>query len=254
MANRLPILTFHALDDRPSAISFSPGLFQRGMALLRETGYRTLSLEQAANLLRRGAPFPDLSVVITFDDGYRTVYDEAFPILKQHDMLATVFLAVGENRAMKPADQLPSLSGRSMLDWRQIREMHGCGIGFGAHTLSHPDMTRLAPDRMEAEARDSKAIIEDTLGAAVTCFAYPYGRYDEQSRNVVRQHFACACSDRLGFCTAGSDPYAIERIDAYYLRSERMFALMSTGWFPWYIRARSIPRCIRRAVQNIPRK
>ena len=136
-----------------------------------------------------------------------------------------------------------------MLSWCQIREMHRRGIAFGAHTLTHPDMTRLPFDRMEAEVCDSKAIIEDTLGAPIACFAYPYGRHDERSRDVVRRHFACACSDRLGLITASSDSYAMERVDAYYLRTERLFAVMLTRWFPWYIRARSIPRRIRRAVQ-----
>jgi peptidoglycan/xylan/chitin deacetylase (PgdA/CDA1 family) len=250
MATSLPILTFHSLDDRSSVISFAPGVFQHGMTRLHEEGYRTLSLLEAVDHLGRGESFPDRSLVITFDDGYRTVYDEAFPVLQRYGMSATVFLTVGEEERTGGAGQLPSLNERPMLNWNQIREMHQEGISFGAHTLTHSDLTLLPLDRMEAEVRVSQAMIENALGAPIACFAYPYGRFDKQSRAIVRQHFACACSDRLGFCTMSSDPYAIERVDAYYLRTERLFDLMPTGWFPWYIRARSIPRRIRRAVQN----
>lgn len=79
-----------------------------------------------------------------------------------------------------------------MLTWRDIREMHRWGITFGAHTLTHPDLPRLSLDRAKAETCDSKAVIEDTLGAPVTCFAYPYGRYNRCSRELAQQHFACA--------------------------------------------------------------
>lgn len=135
-----------------------------------------------------------------------------------------------------------------MLSWHEIREMDRGGITFGVHTLTHPDLTRLPFSRIEAEVCESKAIIEDALSAPVTCFAYPYGRYDDRSYKLVQRHFTCACSDTLGLITAGSDLYALERVDAYYLRTDRLFGMMLTGLFSWYIRACNIPRSIRRAI------
>lgn len=248
MARFLPVLLFHALDDRRAGISFSPRVFQRGMARLHESGYQTLSLLEAADCLRRGAPFPHRSLVITFDDGYQTVYDEAFPVLQRYGMPATVFLTVGERGPLNSTGRLPSLMGRAMLSWGEIQEMHRWGIDFGAHTLTHTDLTHLPVDRIEAEVCDSKAIIEDALGEPVDCFAYPYGHYDQRSREVVYQHFACACSAELGLITADSDLYALERVDTYYLRTDQLFIVMLTGLFPWYVRARGVPRRIRRAL------
>jgi peptidoglycan/xylan/chitin deacetylase (PgdA/CDA1 family) len=250
MTASLPVLTFHALDDRPSVISFAPRVFRRGMARLHAHGYRTLSLLDAVDCLRRRTPFPDRSFVVTFDDGYQSVYDEAFPVLQRYAMSATVFLTVGAKGTALPGDRLPALEGRSMLSWREIREMQHGGIDFGAHTCTHPDLTHLPSDQIEAEVCESKAIIEDALSAPVACFAYPYGRYDPRSRDIVQQHFACASSDTLGLITTGSDPYALERVDAYYLRTDRLFTAMLTQLFPWYIRARSIPRRIRRAMPS----
>lgn len=244
-----PVLTFHAVDDRSSIISFPPALFERGMARLKKSGYRTLSFLQVVDHVRRGHVFPKRALALTFDDGYQSVYDEAFPILQRHGFSATVFLTVGKNGSRGDGERLPSMCDRTMLSWREIREMQRCGIEFGAHTLTHPDLTRLSSKLAESEIRDSKAVIEDALSIPVTSFAYPYGRYDHRSREIVSHHFFCACSDRLGLLRSSSDLYAMERVDAYYLRSERLFSLMSSTLFPLYVKARSVPRRIRRAVQ-----
>ena len=248
--NWLPILTFHSIDEQRSVISFPPELFQSGIAKLYKRGYQTLRLMEAVELLRSGAPFPDRSFVITFDDGYQSVYDEAFPILQRYGMSATVFLTVGEGETGGSENRLPSLAGRSMLSWHEIREMQRSRITFGAHTCTHPDLTRLPFYRVKSEVCDAKAIIEDALNAPVACFAYPYGRYDSKIREIVQQHFACACSDKLSLITKCSDLYALERVDAYYLRTDRLFNMMLTRLFPWYILMRRIPRHIRRAFQS----
>jgi peptidoglycan/xylan/chitin deacetylase (PgdA/CDA1 family) len=194
--------------------------------------------------------FPEKSFVMTFDDGYETVYQAAFPILQDMGMSATVFLAVGESGSRKAEERLPSLEGRSMLNWHEIQEMKRWGIEFGAHTLTHPDLIRLPRNRMEMEICDSKKIIENILGTPIPCFAYPYGRYNDRVRELVQQHFVCASSDKLGFITPSSDLYALERVDAYYLRTDTLFNLILTRWFSWYIWARRIPRWIRRTVEN----
>jgi len=253
VTTRLPILTFHDLAEGSSAISFPPALFARGMAMLCERGWRTLSLTNAAALLTRGERFPERSMVLTFDDGYQSVHEHAFPVLERLGLCATVFLTVGRHRTTEADARLPSMEGRTMLAWREIREMQAAGIEFGAHTLTHPDLTRLPPDRVGTEMRESKAVIEDALGAPVRSFCYPYGRHDDCSRAVARELFACACSDRLGFATARSDPHAIERVDAYYLRTDRQFGLIPTRLFPWYIRVRAAPRRMRRALTGGPR-
>lgn len=254
MASLLPVLTFHDIAKPQAVISISPGVFQRGLTRLHDNGYRSLKLTETANLLHHGTQFPDRSFVITFDDGYHGVYKESFPVLQRHGMSATVFLTVGEKTAAKSGNRLPSQNGRSMLSWQEIREMHRWGIDFAAHTCTHPDLTHLPVDRAKNEICDSKAIIEDALGAPVSCFAYPYGRFNLQIRNIARQHFSCACSVRLGMISKKSDLYTLERIDAYYLRTDRLFNLMFARGFPWYLFLRNIPRQIRQIFQFGPGK
>lgn len=251
MRTSLPVLTFHSIDDQSSVISFPARLFKDGLARLKEQGHHTIDLMEAVEMVRRGEMFSERSFVITFDDGYRNFYRKAFPVLQQFGMSATVFLTVGETRTSDSATRLPSQNGREMLSWSETREMHASGsIRFGAHTLSHPDLTKLPAGRVESEVVDSKSIIEDALGARVACFAYPYGRYDGRSREIVSRHFECACSDRLGLITAKSDAFALERVDAYYLRSDRLFSLLLSNSFSGYIWARSVPRRIKRALSR----
>jgi peptidoglycan/xylan/chitin deacetylase (PgdA/CDA1 family) len=142
------------------------------------------------------------------------------------------------------------LNETRMLGWREIREMRIRGIDFGSHTLTHPDLSRLDMPSIEYEMRKSKEIIEDNLGMPVSCFAYPYGKYNEDIIEAVQQYFICACSDELGLLTKESNPYSLERVDTYYLRSEKLVDLMFTGWFPLYVLLRGIPRRIRRTVEG----
>jgi peptidoglycan/xylan/chitin deacetylase (PgdA/CDA1 family) len=250
-AAALPILTFHALDDLPpSVVALSPAVFSNGIGKLLEAGYHTISLMDAVDCLHQRKPFPDRAFAITFDDGYHTVYRRAFPVLQRHSLSATVFLTVGKRGKASPGGRLPSLEGRDMLGWAEIQEMQRGGVTFAAHTLTHPDLTRLAADQIQAEICDSKAVIEDALGIAVTSFAYPYGRYNRRIREIVEQHFACACSDRLGLVTPSSDPWTLERADAYCLRKAWGFELMVTWMFPWYLRTYRILRRMRMTLES----
>ena len=249
MSAYIPILTFHAIEERCDVISISPQVFNRRIARLHQLGYQSLSLLGAVDLIRRGKSFPDRSMVVTFDDGYHSVYLNAFPVLQRYGISATVFLTVGKQEAKIPGGRLPAVGDRAMLSWDEIGEMHRSGISFGAHTITHPDLTRLKDDELQTEIHGSKAIIEDALGTPVSCFAYPYGRFDHHCRAFVQQLFACACSDRLGLTYAGSDLFALKRVDAYYLRTDRLFGIMLTRFFPSYIWARSLPRHLRRILQ-----
>ncbi|MDX1548321.1 MAG: polysaccharide deacetylase family protein [Rhodothermales bacterium] len=242
----LPILTYHSLDDSGSVVSVDPALFARQMAHLHAEGYRTLRLAEAARRLRTASPLPDRCVVLTFDDGYRNVYTDAFPVLQRYGFTATVFLITrycgGHNDwpgHASPVGRLP------LMDWPQARELQRHGIELGAHTLTHPDLRRLDPATAEQEIAQSRAEIEDRLGTAVHTFAYPYGRYDAAVKALTATHFACACSTRLGRARPGDDPYALKRLDAYYFRREPLFTDVPVPVLDAYLFARQRLRDLR---------
>jgi peptidoglycan/xylan/chitin deacetylase (PgdA/CDA1 family) len=255
--SRLPVLMCHDISDQRAVTALSPAVFRSGLARLHAAGFEAVSIEDIAQSLRAGpsqtgtgasGSLPQHAFAITFDDGWQSVYTQAFPVLQQFGFSATVFLTVGDRPATTPRTRLPSSPGRTMLTWGQIREMQRHGIAFGAHTLTHPNLTRLPADRAEAEICTSQAAIAHALGVSVPTFAYPFGYYNERIRDIVSRYFTCACSVRLGLVSAASDVYALERVDTHYLRTEQLFALMVSPWFPWYVQARAIPRRIRRGL------
>jgi peptidoglycan/xylan/chitin deacetylase (PgdA/CDA1 family) len=243
----LAILTFHGFGTPASTISFPPAVLRSGLARLTREGYRSVDLLEAVQILRSGEPLPPRALVLTIDDGYESTYREAFPALQEHGMTATVFVTTGRRASRNPSDRLPPIEGQAMVSWRELGEMVGAGFTVGAHTLTHPDLTRLGESEAEAEIVGAKAILEDRLGVSVRSFAYPRGRYDQQAREIAARHYSCACSDRLGLVTRTSDHYALERVEMYYFSRRPIFDLLTTPLLPAYLRFRALPRRARRA-------
>lgn len=246
----LPIFTFHALDDGAEPIAMTPQAFASGLRTLHAKGFRAIGLAQVAHCLAHRLPFPERSVVLTFDDGYASVYEQAFPILQAYKMSATVFIAASSNKFQSADTSFASMNGRTMLSWRQVRELHKYGIEIGAHTVTHPDLTRLAPAHARTEILRSQSILQEALGAPVVSFAYPFGRFDRNAYEIVKQHFACACTDRLELVTRHSNPHLLSRVDSYYFRNAAWFRLVPTDLLNWYVRARAVPRTLRRRVTS----
>lgn len=244
--NSLPILLFHALDNSPSNIAFSPKSFEKAMYTLYLAGYQTLDLSTISKYLQENKVFPKNSFVITFDDGYKSVYEQAFPILQKYNFTATIFITVGKTKPVTAFERLPSMQGRTMLSWQEIKLMQAANITIGSHTLTHPNLTKLSKAEQTTEIYNSKIMIEDILGTEVNSFAYPYGIYNKTSLELVQEHYSCACSTELKLVNFTSQLYLLERVETYYLRQENLFNLMMTkGLLPVYLQLRNIPRKIR---------
>jgi peptidoglycan/xylan/chitin deacetylase (PgdA/CDA1 family) len=241
----LPILTYHSLDESESVISVSPSVFAEHMRILHEAGVRTLSLPAAAQALGDGR-VPAGAVVLTFDDGFENFYHHAYPVLRRYGFMATIFLVTDYcGRDNLWPSQPAHVERRSLLSWAQVKEMSEAGMAFGAHSRTHPDLTRLPSGDAEAEIMASKRAIEQALQRPVESFAYPYGAYDESVRRLTESHFRLACSTRLGFATPRSDRLALERLDMYYLRPPRLFRRLVSGEARTYIRLRRLARELR---------
>lgn len=246
VGNCLPVLTYHSLDDSGSVISTAPSLFKKQMGYLFEQGFRTLSLSEVVHLLRERKPFPKPAFVITFDDGYQNVYKEAFPVLQAYSFKATIFLITdycGKNNNW-PGHELPA-GVQPLLSWPDIKEMYQHGIEFGAHTLSHPDLTKISVKEAEQEIAESKVAIQDRLGQEVSMFAYPYGWNNPSIQDIVKHHFQGACSTKLGTLSPKCDPFLLKRIDMYYLSNTAKIGTISTRTFEWYLGLRQAAREVK---------
>jgi peptidoglycan/xylan/chitin deacetylase (PgdA/CDA1 family) len=220
-----PILMYHSIDDSSSVLSISPALFEWQMRWISERGYRVLPLSQVVENIKTGIGFPNRSISITFDDGYETVFQNAFPILAKYGFSATIFLVAGyiggvNNWPGQPAN-IPKWP---LASWSQIREMDQYGIEYGSHSTNHPRLDLISiDDARQAEICNSKTIIEQELGHAIGLFAFPYGKYNPLVLAQVESAYAGACSTDLGLAGPSSNPYELERVEMYYLRNPRLF-------------------------------
>jgi len=241
----IPILTFHALDRSRSALSFPPPLFDQGLERLAGRGLRSLTPAGLLRELDGPAPPATNRFAVTFDDGYRSVYEHALPVLARHGFTATVFVSIGPG--WRPGDQrLPPMLGRERLAWSEMREMSRLGVDFGAHTVSHPDLRALPDGEIEREMAESRRILEDRLGVAVTTFAYPFGFHDARVCAVAARLFDAAFTDRLGLAAPGEPRHALPRVETYYLRTARRFASIGRPGLARYLALRNLPRRFRR--------
>jgi len=152
-------------------------------------------------------------LAITFDDGYESVWTEAFPEMAARKWVGTVFVVVGSVGGSNSWDVRLSPRRFKHLSWTQIEELSRAGFEIGSHTLSHRDLTRLDADSLRRELRDSKRVIEDRIGRAVTSVSYPFGRY---SPKVIDE--AAAAGYACGFTSSpndGSDRMAMGRLSVY---------------------------------------
>ena len=188
-------------------------------------------------------------VVLTFDDGFRNVYEHALPVLQTYGFPATVFLVTDycEKTNSWPG-QTVRIEEEPLLRWREIQEMSRAGISFGSHTRTHPDLRKLSTEEAEEELASSKKAIADATGRPIDTLAYPYGAYDAAVRNLARQHFRLACSTHLGFVKRDSDLFALERIEMYYFQSALLFRHLFSPATGAYLGVRKQLRRLRRAL------
>ena len=182
---RVPILLYHSVDDDPRADvrrwSVEVRRFRDHMALLRGDGWETFTITSLLSALRHGETLPERSVAITFADGFEDVLPAALPAMD--GMTATVYATSGYLRG---AEEPVAPPGR-MLDARQLRELRDAGLEVGVHGHRHVALDAVSRSLARRDIRDSKARIEDALGAATPSFAYPYGYHDRSVQAFVRE-------------------------------------------------------------------
>lgn len=200
----VPILMYHHVGDNPTSgawLYVGVNTFVSQMDYLVGKGYTTVTLPEVMASLQNGSVLPAKPIVLTFDDGYRDIYTNAYPVLKEKSLRATLFLPT----------QL--LDGSNYLTWEQVKEMLGSGlITAGDHTLSHSSLPILSEARLKDEIISAKNILETNLGVKVNVFAYPYGNSNGEAEKILQEgSFVAAVTTKRGLACAKL-PYELPRI------------------------------------------
>jgi peptidoglycan/xylan/chitin deacetylase (PgdA/CDA1 family) len=205
------ILQYHNVSTSTAAdTSISPEDFRTQMEFLRANDFAVMRLEEVVKALRAGVELPDKTAVITFDDGYRSVYDAAFPLLKSYGWPFTVFVTTG---------LVATKSGGLYASWDQLLEMGASGATLANHTISHLYMVeQLAGEteaawleRLEDEITEAEKTLEEQTGQHHQLLAYPYGEYNAAIKNLVTRLGYTAFGQHSGPVSAHSDFAALPR-------------------------------------------
>ena len=170
------VLTYHHFSEQcANTLCMPVDEFARQMAFLQKEGYRAVNMKELLEFIDYQEPLPRKAVAITIDDGYRSVYDLAYPILKKHNFTATLFIYTDF------IDNSPNA-----LTWDQLRELAQAGFEVESHTITHADLTLKRKgesqakylQRIEQELRVPRELIRMHLGQNPVWLAYPYGRWN----------------------------------------------------------------------------
>jgi peptidoglycan/xylan/chitin deacetylase (PgdA/CDA1 family) len=174
----VPILCYHRFGKTcKTNLCITEKTFAKQLEYLKKNGYHTIHLSDLQKFLNYETAIPSKSVIITLDDGYRSIYDFAYPLLKRYGYTATLFVYTDFIEASSNA-----------LTWNQLRKLKAAGFEIGSHSLSHADLTKKLPseddqtfrNRITMELINSKTIIDRELKQDTQFFAYPYGNYNQK--------------------------------------------------------------------------
>lgn len=231
------IVTFHSIDDSGSILSYPIDLFREFLSQLQKKQIPILDLNTLLH------PSTERGVVITFDDGMRSVYANAFPVLKEFQASAHVFVTtsvIGSDQLWPKGE--PGIPGFEMMSWDELGQLYEAGISIGAHTVNHPDMRKLKAEQVVEQCVDADSIIEQRLGCSCDYFAYPFGYHNSAVRNYVRQHYKAAVTTELSYLRSEEDHAALPRLDSYYLQSALSLKHIDSVIMRKYLLCRSLLR------------
>jgi peptidoglycan/xylan/chitin deacetylase (PgdA/CDA1 family) len=237
----VPILMYHSVSELSERTCHpyyetgtTPRIFEEHVKSLYENGYSAIALNELPAVMSNGKG-ASRSVIITFDDGYRDFFDNAFPILERYGLKATVFLVAG-----KMGSRSSMLGGKEILTWGDARELRKRGVVFGSHTVNHLKLKDLPFIEVEAEIMDSKKEIESRLGVPVEAFSYPYA-FPEGRADFLGKFFEILdrCGYRFGVTTVigtvknGDDLLELKRIPVNEYDDPALFKAKLEGAYDW---------------------
>jgi len=237
------VLTYHSIDDSGSAISVDPVTFRMHMKWLSGRGIPVVPLQSIL------ASAEGTAVALTFDDGFRNFDEFALPVLREYGFPASLFVVpgnVGKTNAWSGSERAPGIPTLPLLDWAEIARVAGHGVEIGAHSRSHPFLSRIAPSQLHDEIVGAGDDIARELGLRPQSFCYPYGDLNAAVVHAAAAAYRIAVTTELREINDGPvDSHLVPRIDMYYFRNPRGLESVGTAAFSRYLSFRRAGRTVR---------
>jgi peptidoglycan/xylan/chitin deacetylase (PgdA/CDA1 family) len=239
------ILTYHSIDDSRSAISVTADTFEKHVRWLGSGAVRVTTVDELLKL-----PEESDAVALTFDDAFDSVATIAAPRLRHFGLPATVFVVtdhVGRTNRWGgiSATGIPVMP---LMDWAALGRLAESGFSLGAHSRTHPDLTKVNSRTLRQEVVGSVEKIERETGVRPRSFAYPYGRVNSAVAAIAASVCGHAVTTELRLIAPDEPRLLLPRLDAYYFQAPgRLESWGSPRWLA-YLKARSVLRTVRGMV------
>ncbi len=248
---RLTIFVLHAVCDATSDMAVSASRLRDQLSALLDKGYLCLDFEDAVQIALGARSLSTSAFTLTFDDGYRNLYEHAWPILDELGLTAALFVTGGflDRRVAPPwgaphpdlvREYAAFASDFEPLEWSQLREMIDSGLfRLGSHSIHHPLVGLLQSKQIEEEIRGSRQLLEDRLGMPVRYFSYPYGvrrhgAYSDETEEMVRASgYVSSCTSEIGRAGVGSGAYLMPRIPLVSADTGGDACAKAAGYYDW---------------------
>ncbi len=228
---RLPILMYHYIeyvtdknDTIRKSLAILPSTFDAQIKTLQDAGYTFLTASQIPDILSGKVELPEKPIILTFDDGYRDFYTDAYPILKKYNVPATAYIVPG------------FLDHPNYMFTSQLEEINKDGlVELAAHTVHHAYLKGASKEHAKWEIEESKKELEEQLKKPVVSFAYPYGAFDLEIAQLVQEAgFTNAVSTLPGVELDGKNTYFIFRIRPGARTGEELLTYLKQSAFRPY--------------------
>lgn len=215
--DHIPILMYHSVSDhadpRYARWCVTPRMFENHIAALGDAGYRAVTVSELVERMCKGDGAPDNCVALTFDDGLLDFRTDAAPILARFGCPATLYVVAG--LLGKTSDWLAPLGegARPMLTQDDLRRLVDQGIEIGGHSMSHPELDILPPDKARFEIEGSRRELERVIGRPVRSFAYPHGYASATTRRLTKEAgYTSAVRVRHALSSRDETPFGLSRL------------------------------------------
>jgi peptidoglycan/xylan/chitin deacetylase (PgdA/CDA1 family) len=251
---RVPILMYHSVGGPIlSRYNLSVDAFTSQMEFL-SNHYRFVRLKDIPRQLKNyNTKNPKLPVVITFDDGYRDLYEHVHPIMEALRIPYTVFIPTAyiQSSGSYDNENLP------MLSVREILELSGSDlVDIGSHTVTHCSLTQLSSSELKEELHQSKEYLESLLSRPVDMFAYPYGTFTHYSKKIVRAVAECGYSLAVTACFSSmnrsGNNYLLRRLFFEEKDIPKTMQAKLEGKYDWYFYAEFIDSLVMKLGLRSP--
>ena len=200
--NSVAVFVYHRFGENnyPST-NIKISQFKKHLEELTKNNYNVVSTEEIVDALINNKDLPEKTVALTIDDAFFSIYKKAWPLLKEKKLPFTIFVSTGPLRS----------NSKNYMNWEQIKEMVNHGVTIGHHTKNHLHLVTEEKEKIISEIEEANNDFLKNLGYVPDIFAYPYGEYSSEIKQITKSYFKAAFGQQSGGIYNGIDIFELPR-------------------------------------------